>query len=105
MLILPVTSARYFRWACPDEGRDKDGKLTVYPPAAPLRSLGEPRPAGRSKAGLCPFTWDSHGEPSEAELSSDMSMRICLSRLSSLDSAASIAESSLLCVRVFKVDR
>ena len=49
----------------------KDGKLIVY-----------------SKARLCSFSWDSHCERSEAELISDMSMRIY--------SEASIAESPLL---------
>ena len=40
---------RNCRWACPDEGRDKDRKLRIYLPAASLRSFGEARPAGRFK--------------------------------------------------------
>ena len=30
VLIFRVTSARYCRWACPGESRDKDIKLRVY---------------------------------------------------------------------------
>jgi len=86
MLLQP----RYCRWACPDEGRDKDRKSIVYLPALLRRSSAKaqqvPRLAYIRPAGV------RHCGRSEAQLSSDMSMGLC--------SAASIAESPLLGERI-----
>jgi len=60
--------------------------LCAYLPAAPLRSFGEARPAGRFQSSVkIRSAATGHCERSEAELISDISMRIW--------SEASIAES------------
>jgi len=52
MLLQP----RYCRWACPDEGRDKDRKSIVYLPALLRRSSAKAQQAG-SKARLYSSSW------------------------------------------------
>ena|SRR5688572_15237746 len=77
-----VTSARYCRWACPDENRDKGRKLRVY-----------------SKARLC-SAGTPHCKRSEAKLISDMPMRVC-SSVSIAKNPCACCTTHILLIKIF----